>query len=187
MPDDVDPAKISEYGCSIPIEQLLLDTDNPRLYAKRRTGDLIDLQPEIMTDLLLKPSVKGLKRSILRDGLRDAIYVQFRNDVQMYVVIEGNTRAAIHKQIVENGEKSETMPNLSFQEIKAHVVKQEVTQSELSVMKVIWQTGKAEWGKCERAMLMHEQHRLYLQQLQKLLAQHQHQRHNKESAQQHRF
>ena len=76
----------------------------------------------------------------------------------MYVVIEGNTRAAIHKQIIENGETSETMPDLSFEEIKAHVVKQEVTQSELSVMKVIWQTGKAEWGKCERAMLMHEQH-----------------------------
>ena len=44
-------------------------------------------------------------------------------------------------------EKPEIMPDLSFDEIKAHVVKQEVTQSELSVMKVIWQTGKAEWGK----------------------------------------
>ena len=158
MTEEVDPAKISEYGKVIPIENLLLDTDNPRLYAKRRSGDLIALQPEIKADLLLKPSVSGLKRSILRDGLRDAIYVQYRPENQMYVVIEGNTRAAIHKQIVENGESSETMPNLSFAEIKAHVVKQEVTQSELSVMKVIWQTGKAEWGKCERAMLMHEQH-----------------------------
>lgn len=158
MPDDVDPAKIGEYGLSIPIENLLLDTDNPRLYAKRRSGNLIELQPEIKADLLLKPSVKGLKRSILRDGLREPIYVQFRSDTQMYVVIEGNTRAAIHKQIVENGESSETMPDLSFEQIKAHVVKQDVPQSELSVMKVIWQTGKAEWGKCERAMLMHEQH-----------------------------
>ena len=158
MPDEVDSAKIGDYGVTIPIAQLLLDTDNPRLYAKRRSGNLIELQPEIRADLLLKPSVKGLKRSILRDGLREAIYVQFRNDFQMYVVIEGNTRAAIHKQIVENGESSETMPELSFEAIKAHVVKQDVTQSELSVMKVIWQTGKAEWGKCERAMLMHEQH-----------------------------
>lgn len=158
MTDEVDPAKIGEYGLSIPIENVLLDTDNPRLYAKRRSGNLVELQPEIKADLLLKPSVKGLKRSILRDGLREPIYVQFRNDLQAYVVIEGNTRAAIHKQIVENGETSETMPDLSFSEIKAHVVKQEVTQSELSVMKVIWQTGKAEWGKCERAMLMHEQH-----------------------------
>lgn len=158
MPDEVDPAKIGEYGLSIRIDQLLLDTDNPRLYAKRRSGNLVELQPEIKADLLMKPSVRGLKRSILRDGLREPIYVQYRNDIQMYVVIEGNTRAAIHKEIVEKEEKSETMPDLSFEEIKAHVVKQEVTQSELSVMKVIWQTGKAEWGKCERAMLMHEQH-----------------------------
>ena len=77
MTDDVDPAKIGEYGLSIPIDNLLLDTDNPRLYAKRRSGNLIELQPEIKADLLLKPSVKGLKRSILRDGLREPIYVQF--------------------------------------------------------------------------------------------------------------
>ena len=161
MTDDVDPSKIKEYGLSIPLTELLLDTDNPRLYAKRRSGNLIDLQPEIQADLLLKPSVKGLKRSILRDGLREAIYVQYRPDLQKYVVIEGNTRAAIHKQIIANGEVSETIPDMSFNEIQSHVVRQEVPQSELSVMKVIWQTGKAEWGKCERAMLMHEQHHDY--------------------------
>ena len=112
MTDDVDPSKIKEYGVSIPITELLLDTDNPRLYAKRRSGNLIDLQPEIQADLLLKPSVKGLKRSILRDGLREAIYVQYRPDLQKYVVIEGNTRAAIHKQIIANGEVSETIPDM---------------------------------------------------------------------------
>ena len=159
MPEEVDPAKISEYGRDIPVSELLLDTDNPRLYAKRRSGDLFKLQPEIRSDLLMKNTVRGLKRSILRDGLREPIYVQYRAEYGSYVVIEGNTRAAIHKQIVENGEQSETMPELSFDQIKAHIVKQEVGQSELSIMKVIWQTGKAEWGKCERAMLMHEQHR----------------------------
>jgi len=158
MPEEVDPAKIGEYGRNIPINELLLDTDNPRLYAKRRSGNLVELQPEIRADLLMKNSVGGLKRSILRDGLREPIYVQYRSEFGKYVVIEGNTRAAIHKQIVENGETSETIPELSFDKIKSHVVKQDVAQSELSVMKVIWQTGKAEWGKCERAMLMHEQH-----------------------------
>ena len=158
MPEEVDAAKIKEYGRSIPITELLLDTDNPRLYAKRRSGDLIEIQSEIQEDLLSKPSVGGLKRSILRDGLREAIYVQFRPEFGMYVVIEGNTRAAIHKRIVEQDEQSETMPELTFDKIKAHVVHQYIAQSELSIMKVIWQTGKAEWGKCERAMLMHEQH-----------------------------
>ena len=43
-----------------------------------------------------------------------------------YGVIEGNTRAAIHKQIVENGEVSETMPELTFESIKSHIVKQNV-------------------------------------------------------------
>lgn len=161
MTEEVDPAKIQAYGTEIPISKLLLDTDNPRLYAKRRTGNLVELQHEIKADLLMKNSVGGLKRSILRDGLREPIYVQYRSEYDMYVVIEGNTRAAIHKQIIENGEVSETMPDLVFDNIKSHIVKQNVAQSELSVMKVIWQTGKAEWGKCERAMLMHEQHQDY--------------------------
>ncbi|MFL2946804.1 MAG: hypothetical protein ACJZ4J_01370 [Candidatus Poseidoniales archaeon] len=145
---------IEEYGKSIEVSELLLDTDNPRLYASRRGGKLPEIQGEIKDELLSKSHIPQLKRSIFRDGLHEPIYVQYRPAYEKYVVIEGNTRAAIHISFIESGTVSES--GVPFDVITGHVIKPNLGASDLSIMKVIWQTGKEDWGKCERAMVMYE-------------------------------
>ena len=59
MPEVIDPAAIEEYGKKLSIEDLLLDSENPRLYAQRRSGDLDGLQAQIYDDLMKKISCSG--------------------------------------------------------------------------------------------------------------------------------
>ncbi len=154
MPDEVDPQQIEEYGLSIPVEKLLLDSDNPRLYAQRKRGELESLQEEIYHDLMAKKHVPGLKRSIVELGLRENIFVQYRKNYDKYVVIEGNTRTAIHKSIIESGIDTD----FNFNAIMTNVIKPSVSDAELSRMKVIWQLAKQDWGQYEKAALMREQY-----------------------------
>ncbi|MBJ03831.1 MAG: hypothetical protein CMB65_03955 [Euryarchaeota archaeon] len=152
----IDSNNIAEHGVEINIDELLLDTENPRLYAQRREGALDTLQDVIKQDLLSKNHIPALKASIVQTGLQDAIYVQFRPEYGKYVVIEGNTRTAIHMEL--RGTEAERESPYSFGTIRSHIIKQNVHSADLAVMKVILQVAKADWGKCERAMLMHEMH-----------------------------
>ena len=154
MPEDINPADIEEYGKNIPIEMLLLDSDNPRLYANKKSGELESLQEEIQEELLMKGHIPPLKRNIRENGTKEVIYVQFQERYGKYVVIEGNTRTAIHKSIVSSGEET----NFDFTVIRANIIKPHVTEAELSRMKVIWQLSKQDWGVYEKAALMKEQH-----------------------------
>jgi hypothetical protein len=154
MPDEIDAANIEEYGKKLSIEDLLLDSDNPRLYAQRRSGNLLGLQDQIYNDLMRKSHVPTLKRNILENGTREAIYVQYQNRYEGYVVVEGNTRTAIHKTIVDDGTESD----FDFTTIVSNVINPSVSEAELSRMKVIWQLSKQDWGVYEKAALMYEQH-----------------------------
>ena len=50
----IDSNNIAEHGVEINIDELLLDTENPRLYAQRREGALDTLQDDELTKLLQK-------------------------------------------------------------------------------------------------------------------------------------
>jgi len=154
MPEEIDPANIEEYGKKISIKDLLLDSENPRLYAQRRSGDLDGLQEQIYDDLMKKSHVPVLKRNILENGTRETIYVQYQDRYKKYVVVEGNTRTAIHMTIVDDGTESD----FDFTTIVSNLIKPSVSEAELSRMKVIWQLSKQDWGVYEKAALMYEQH-----------------------------
>ena len=133
---------------NIPIEKIVLDLDNPRMYHHSVSGGgggakLTD--EEIQRDIENHSETPELMKSIQAKGIREAIYV-IPVSGDKFRVIEGNRRTVVMRKLSREGYTNPDRPDLTFDVIPAKVLPADTPEVEIFTNKVIWQTGKSVWG-----------------------------------------
>lgn len=148
--------KIPVVAEEIPIGQVKLDQDNPRIREdlKKRDKKLGTPSPEDMQKLILGLSgVDALYKSI-RDnkGLHEPIYVR-----QNGVVAEGNCRTAIYLKLHGANRSDPT-----WQKIPALRLPASVTERQIAILQGhLHVAGKITWRKHEQAGHLYTMHKTY--------------------------
>ena len=142
----------------INIDDVLLSQDNPRIYTtvninRARTGDFLPESDETRNQtklmrFLLKPNTKKLELDIIAyGGLQTPIDVEKVGD--KYVVFEGNTRAAIYKQLKES--PPENVEPSTWDKIPAFIYEGITEEQKAEMMNREHPQGKRQWDPYETA------------------------------------
>lgn len=139
----------------IPVAELQLDPDNPRFFhLAHREG-----RSELAQDAIEKEIVENdddiplLTKSILKDGVKDPIWVIRRPDGK-YVVMEGNRRTVVLKRLLK--EHKVAPKGVRYDIVQAHVMPSDTAPVELILQKARLQSGKKAWGAFNEAALTHQ-------------------------------
>ena len=143
---------------NLPITQVELDRDNPRIQFIIDSEIERGLKPEEISEATIRLGIKvktrsayeALKESIETKGLLDPIWV-VQNAPKKYVVVEGNTRKFIFDELAEK------YPNKpEWHEIKARVLAQDTPEEEIAFIRLESHLGgKQRWDPYERARYLY--------------------------------
>ncbi len=133
------------------INDLALDLENPRFNHLRRAGKLTEaiIEEEILER---DDDTPNLSRSIQKSGVKDPIWVIKKGP--RYVVIEGNRRVVVLREIIRQKEKAP--PGVSYDEVPANIMKEDTPDVEVLLQKARLQTGKKAWGAYNEAALTYQ-------------------------------
>ena len=136
----------------IPIRQLELDPDNPRIRYRLGINPGTDAKQELLgwRDVIL------LRKDIERTGgLRERIVVQFDAKTKRYKVREGNCRTVCYSSLHERAPRDRR-----WQKVPAKVLPQDVDPRAVAILLADWQViGKIEWKAHEKAAQVSHMHR----------------------------
>jgi len=139
---------------NIPVKDLVLDIDNPRMYhhgVESADGQIKLADSEIEKDIQDNDNdLPELIKSIQAEGVREAIYVK-ETKGKKYIVMEGNRRTVAMRQLCEQGYTNDQKPEIDYCSIPANVIHKDTSELEIYKDKVIWQTGKSAWGAYQTA------------------------------------
>lgn len=133
----------------IPVDSLVVDSDNPRFFHwKYLEGRDNITQEQMLSEIGDDPEIKRWIKSIRKEGVKDPIWVK---PIQgnRYLVIEGNRRTYILKQLCEKD--VEPPEGVRYDVVTANVVDKDATKEDLLVLKITLQTGKKTWGAFNKA------------------------------------
>lgn len=135
----------------IPVAQLELDPDNPRI--RYRLG--INPGTDAKQELLGWRDVNLLRKDIERSGgLRERIVVQFNRQSKTYKVKEGNCRTVCYTSLHEKDPG-----NKRWQRVPAKVLPENVDPRAVAILLADWQVvGKIEWKAHEKAAQVYRMH-----------------------------
>lgn len=140
----------------IPVSQLVLDPDNPRLYHLRAihgSGPMTD--SELQEVISNERRFVELLKSIKRRGVEDPISVKRMEDGR-YLVHEGNRRTCVLRHLIASG--AIAPGGVSYDTVSALVADESTTELEIKINKIIQQTGKKDWTPLGTAAAVHELH-----------------------------
>ena len=137
----------------IPITSILLDDDNPRLrFSKIEKGIKKWTDETMMETIRESPVFNKLLYSIREYGVIDPIWIHSLGN-NKFQVIEGNMRIVVLRLI--NDKKIKSSSGIRYDVVRAHVIPQNTSKSDLEIQKVILQTGKNPWGAFNEAAHIH--------------------------------
>ena len=144
----------------LPVSQLRLDLENPRLYTRKIAGNTILSQEDLEYEIIGESGSAEysaftlLLNAIKLRGVEDPIWVKKENG--HYVVIEGNRRTPVRRKLI--ADEIEPPEGVSFDTVIAHVVDDSVSDVEIKLQKARLQSGKKAWGAVNDAAVVHEFH-----------------------------
>jgi ParB-like nuclease family protein len=139
---------------SIAVKDLILDVDNPRFrHLRELRGQKKITEEQIMDEIRQDDAYITLTRAIRQAGVTDPIWVK-RNSGSKYVVVEGNRRTTILRDLLTEGVKPPDGIRYDF--VTANVFAPGTTETELLLQRVRLQTGKARWDTFNTAMIIWE-------------------------------
>lgn len=128
----------------LPIEQIILDDENPRLRFIKIEKDVQKwTEKKIIEEIKEFLVFNKLLDSIEQYGVIDPIWVHDLGN-NKYQVIEGNMRVTAIKEILRK--KINPPPNVKYDKIKAHILPTNTSKTQLEIQKAVLQTGKNPWG-----------------------------------------
>lgn len=147
---------VKAYSKTIPVKEILFDEDNPRISLFKdseltTTGNGLS-QESIAVALMAQPSYSSLKRAIYENhGAMVPIWVV--KEKNHYVVIEGNTRLFIYKDILDKEDDSrfETI-NCMLLDLNMHDIDNEIKDF---IRLTCHLKGTTEWDKYEQAKYLY--------------------------------
>jgi hypothetical protein len=138
----------------VPTADLVLDEDNPRFFHLRHKNKGILTQEEIEQEIVTNDDdIPLLTKSIQKDGVKDPIWV-VKTSGDKYVVVEGNRRAVVLKQLIKEGVKPPL--GVRFDQVSAHVLPRDTPEVQLVLQKARLQSGKKAWGAFNEAALTYQ-------------------------------
>ncbi len=150
--------KVSAYAKKIPIKHIFFDEDNPRISlakdSERSNSGKSLTQEDLHFVLMTNPSYASLRRSIYEGrGAMVPIWVMKGKKENSYLVIEGNTRLAIYRELFD------TENNPDFEEINCWVLDLSIDKVNDEIKDFIRLTchlqGVTEWDKYEQAKYLY--------------------------------
>lgn len=127
---------------TVPIDQIELDTNNPRLRYKK----LLNPDKSLTDILFMEEDTKHLKISIETNGLIERPYVR-RASTGIYIVIEGNRRTSCWKKSAAENPSEERWKHMPVK-----ILPPETTdQQEAVLMGEFHISGRIKWDAHERA------------------------------------
>ncbi len=146
---------LNYIASTVPVSKLKLDLGNPRLYHETLTGNPPSDQDALEASISGDPQFTGLLKSIRKNGVQDAIWVQAQND-GTYLVVEGNRRTTCLRRLIR---ENVTPPaGVDYEQVRANVLDGTVTEVELKLLAARLQTGKAVWGPFNVSALIYDFH-----------------------------
>ena len=146
----------------IPVDQLRLDLENPRLYAMKLAGHPPQTEEELERAITTNDSGSGtdeafrsLHKAVKKQGVRDPIWVKDNGD-GTYLVIEGNRRTTVLRALVNEGETPP--PGVRYDAVRANVMPKDSNEVDVKLQKVRLQSGKRAWGPVNDSAVIYEFH-----------------------------
>jgi hypothetical protein len=141
----------------VAVSKLRFDSENPRFYELRELRGATklsqeDLKKEMMSDKE-KREITKLERAIKKSGVKDPIWVVPQQD-GTYLVIEGNRRTCVLKTLLEQG--VEPPEGVMYDKVQAHVLDEDVTETEMLLQRARLQSGKRDWGAFNEAIVVYD-------------------------------
>ena len=128
----------------IPVKSIVLDPDNPRFFEIMELEGRKNLtEADLMEELEKDPEIPTLSKSIVRNGIKDPIWVLERSDGR-YLVIEGNRRTFILRNLID--EQTQAPAGIHYDAVPAYVLPAETLPTELLLQRARLQAGKRMWG-----------------------------------------
>ena len=139
---------------TIPVKDLVLDVENPRFrHLRELRGQKKITEEQIMAEIREDDAYITLTKAIKQAGVTDPIWVK-RNADGRYVVVEGNRRTTILRDLLSEGVKP---PNgVRYDMVTANVFAPGTSETELLLQRVRLQSGKARWDTFNTAMITWE-------------------------------
>lgn len=146
---------VKAYSKTIPVKEILFDEDNPRISLFKdseltTTGNRLS-QDNIAFALRAQPSYSSLKRAIYENhGAMVPIWVV--KEKNHYVVIEGNTRLFIYKELVKEEDARFETINCMLLDLNMHDIDNEIKDF---IRLTCHLKGTTEWDKYEQAKYLY--------------------------------
>jgi ParB/Sulfiredoxin domain len=138
---------------AIPVKDLVLDVDNPRFrHLRELRGQKKITEEQIMAEIRDDDAYITLTKAIKQAGVTDPIWV--KHDSGKYIVVEGNRRTTILRDLMAEGVKP---PNgVNYDHVMANVFAPGTSETDLLLQRVRLQSGKARWDTFNTAMIIWE-------------------------------
>jgi len=134
---------LESHHTEIDVENLVLDLENPRFYHLKLKSKDRFTEAEIEKEILKDEGLPALIKAIRRSGVTDPIWVRDLGDGR-YLVIEGNRRTVVLRQLRREGVKPPK--GITYSKVKANVIPHDTSQVDVLLQKARLQTGKKDWG-----------------------------------------
>jgi len=122
----------------ISVNSLVLDPENPRFKYLRTLHDMKDPSQDDLSQIIeAEDATITLRKSIMKSGVIEPIYVK-EMDNGKYLVIEGNRRAHILKQLCKENVKPPK--DVRYDEVMTNVISPETPETDIKILKITLST-----------------------------------------------